>query len=154
MHNTYMCSFQGSRLFIPVNTTNFIPHHKPSCAYHIALHDEIELVGDRPPSAVSSSLFMAHHVQPANCHERSVELPHTCTLCGPSFKHPQGQTRTGPRPLFPGGDDVQDKQKRSPSDLDPKQGLGRRPLCKPNFSILLHSRRGEGEGGHGRAEAR
>lgn len=31
MHNTHMCSFQGSRLFIPVNTTNFIPYHNSYC---------------------------------------------------------------------------------------------------------------------------
>lgn len=31
MHNTHMCSFQGSRLFIPVNTTNFILYHKSYC---------------------------------------------------------------------------------------------------------------------------
>lgn len=38
MHNTHMCSFRGSSLFIPVNTTNFIPNHQSYGikSYHIA----------------------------------------------------------------------------------------------------------------------
>lgn len=61
MHNTHMCSFQGSSLFIPVNTTNFIPNHHQSHgikSHRIASHyTTISESLDSRPSAVLSALF-------------------------------------------------------------------------------------------------
>ena len=70
MHKTPMCSFQDSRLFIPVNTTNFIPHHQ-SHSYRIALHDKIQgsRREQRCPSALSSTLIRHSDFQ------RAMKLP-------------------------------------------------------------------------------
>lgn len=56
MHNTHMCSFQGSSLFIPVNTTNFIPNHHQShgikshriASHRIASHHNLRVPRQQP----------------------------------------------------------------------------------------------------------
>lgn len=69
MHNNHMCSFQGSSLFIPVNTTNFIPiinHIASYLSHDIASHcTTISESLDERPFVVLSVLFRQGPSRPA-----------------------------------------------------------------------------------------